>query len=129
MTKQIMVDIRRQARIQWQEVNLATMTIVWGLFLLLPFAAFQTSVGYRTMARLAPEEAWGIVLIGIGGLALLVRRQRVAQRLTTAVLTALWIAISGGFLLANPASTAAVVYGWIAVQYALLFVWQHREAH
>ena len=42
-------------------------TMVWGIWLLLPFDLFTDIGVYRNLASLAPEWLWGIVAVLLGG--------------------------------------------------------------
>jgi len=45
---------------------MGTYTLVWGLWLAMPWATFNRSPIYEMMNTLAPELVWGLAAMGIG---------------------------------------------------------------
>jgi hypothetical protein len=45
---------------------MGTYTLVWGLWLAMPWATFSRSPIYEMMNTLAPELVWGLAAMGIG---------------------------------------------------------------
>lgn len=47
----------------WIEVFSSLLAWCWGILLILPYDTFGSTLSYRTMAFLAPEESWGFLFI------------------------------------------------------------------
>jgi hypothetical protein len=58
--------VRRDAVWAIHMLSAAILLLPWGLWLILPFHAFSSGPGYRTLDVLAPEFVWGVVFSMIG---------------------------------------------------------------
>ena len=95
------------------ELFSAITALGWGVLLLLPYDTFGSSSIYVTMSALAPEELWGIALLGGGFLQLAaVLHGKISPRKLTAMFaTASWAFIAAMFASSSIYSTGVVVYG------------------
>lgn len=53
------------------EIQGATFKIVWGIWLMLPFSTFKDLAVYDALAKVAPESAWGFIVMTLGILHLM----------------------------------------------------------
>ena len=112
----LILHIRKHFRVRATEWMLSGVMLLWGLLLLRPGMTFSAPA-YAELARLAPEETWGLACLGIGGLRLMVlvingaMRPSPHLRAFLALVSALfWYQLSVGFLLADGNGTAIAVY-------------------
>lgn len=95
------------------EYFLAYQSLVWGLWLLLPFSSFGVVPNAFTVLGLIPEPAWGLIFAGHGCayLAALWRgRIDLCQR-GALVTVWLWSTVLVSLLLTIPLATSTPVYG------------------
>lgn len=95
----------------------------WGLQLLMPWNTFGTGIGYRALAQLMPEWAWGALLVWVGLTKIgsyLVDHYRVRMAATLGA-TMIWTFLSVAFGVGNPYGTGVVVYPVLAFVSALIF--------
>lgn len=88
------------------ELYSASVALVWGVWLLGPWATFGSSPAYRAMADIAPEWTWGAVFAA-AGLWQVSRRDRGPAALLIAVL---WSFVSAMFIAANWRGVPTVTY-------------------
>jgi len=98
------------------EVTSAVLAWAWGLMLLAPHDTFADVPGYRLMAAFAPEWAWGLFYLAVGGLQSLAMCGNVNKLRFPAAIVALvgWTAAACTFLVVNPYTHAPIVYGVLA---------------
>ena len=105
---------------------LTIVAMVWGLWLLAPWATFTASPTFAALSALVPEELLGAVLAGLGclrGVALLLPGEHRTFRAACALLcSAAWMFVAGALIYSSPASTAAVTYPLYAVTSAWVYV-------
>lgn len=99
-------------------IHMALCAVVaWlALVLALPGATFATSMSYRLMAALAPEQAWSgvfacVAVVGVLGLA---ARSRVLLLAGVLVLSTTHGVVALCLVVANPLSIATGAYGVLA---------------
>lgn len=105
------------------EVSSGLLMFGWGLQLMLPWSTFTSAIGYQAMSALAPEAAWGGLLLWVGftqvGSYLLNHwRVRIASSLGAVML---WAFLGVLFGLSNPQGTGIVVYPFLAATTAWVF--------
>lgn len=95
------------------ELALSLEMLVVGLWFLDPFYdTFGASVSYEMMGRIAPENAWGILLVLVSSLHLyaLVAQLSFARRLWLSLTTFLWVFIAFSFLISNVQALGGVLF-------------------
>jgi Na+-driven multidrug efflux pump len=120
-----LVDIVRYCRTDGMELNLGVLGLIWGAVMLNPLAAaFASTPSYATMARLAPEWAWGLgaLLVGVGALAALLFDGARWRRIAMFAGLAYWLFVASTFALGNIDSAGWVVYGLIACYHGHAFL-------
>lgn len=106
------------------EFGNALLACAWGLWLLLPWASWGSSIIYRPLLLLAPEHAWGIVYAAIGGAHMAVALSDWYQwrRWFSFISVIKWTLVVALFAIGHLHATATVVYGAIAVASAWVFI-------
>lgn len=94
------------------EVVTAIQSILWGIWLLLPYDTFGSSRVYSVMATVAPEIWWGtfFLFIGMFQLILVHLRKRNSRRLLALAMLFSWTFADIGFWLSGSSSAAAITY-------------------
>lgn len=110
--------------LRYVEYLLASLAISWGGWLLLPWAAFPSTVTYAVMHAFAPEAVWGGALAGSGValLAGLLLQSYPLRRRALVVMFILWLMVWLALLFGNWRSTATAVYIHAAVFCALAYL-------
>lgn len=110
--------------LRYVEYLLASLAISWGGWLLMPWAAFPSTITYRVMHAIAPEEVWGGGLALSGGLLLcgLIRQSYRVRRRALIVMFLMWLAVWLALMIGNWRSTATAVYIHAAVFCALAYL-------
>jgi hypothetical protein len=116
---------------------LAGVMVSWGWRVLQPGEMFAATPAFREMARMAPEEVWGLaaIVIGLVRLAALVINGTFASTwygrwsphvrgVMSALSMFIFVSISIGLWLSGAENTGMAVYPWLAV----LDFWNVRRA-
>lgn len=105
------------------EYFLAYQSLVWGLWLLLPFSSFGQIPDAFTVLGLIPEWAWGALFAGhgIAYLVVLPRGRPDLCRRAALILGWLWLTVLVSLLLTIPLATSTPVYGLYVVACAWVF--------
>ncbi len=105
-------------RMRHTEYLLASIALWWGVWLISPFwESFPTTPAFRVMAAIAPEWAWGVVMLSIGGL-LIVGLRRVdypLRRVALLIMALLWMAIWVALLMGNWRGPGTILYIHLSV--------------
>jgi hypothetical protein len=107
-----------------------SLSMLFGLVLINPFVeTFASSRGYSFMSSVMPETAWGALLVGIALCQFwTITEQHLEGRRNVALLSmGVWLFISWGFLISNPAGTGWPVYGLLAY-HSLRIYWKGRRS-
>lgn len=105
------------------EVAYGVLMLGWGVQLILPWETFASAPGYRVLAQVMPEVAWGVLLIWVGVTkigAYLLDQRRVRMMATIGAMM-IWTFLSVAFGWANPYGTGIVVYPTLAFTSAVIF--------
>lgn len=107
------------------ELIFGSSSVLWGTFLLLPIDTFASTPSFRTMATF-PEWAWGFCLALLGILQFMGATYDQARIRQAAAfgLIALWGFVAISLLLANPASTGPIAYGWTFTGSEIIVYWR-----
>ncbi len=94
------------------ELYMAARTLAWGIVLVSPSNAFNSSIAYRTMRDVAPESVWGIFALVIGTLLIVSNLfdSFTFRRVALFLIIIQWSIITIGFLIAGVITTALSVY-------------------
>lgn len=100
-----------------EEARHVTVTFIWGLWLVLPYKTFVSSISFREMMKVAPEQVWGVAIMAIALLHLgaIVRGNLWQRRIFCYITAGLWVYLTVLFFLSNPGSTAVPIYGMTAL--------------
>ena len=116
----------RARRLEW---SISIFTVIFGLWLMLPFNSMATP-GYSTVLALLQEFEWGIVyaVTGVCHMTALHVNGRGAwtpfARLAALIINSqVLLAMSMGFAHGNPFGTATVTYGLLAVVFCGPAIW------
>ena len=96
------------------ETILASSALSWGIWLLLPFNTYGSSVTFSVLADIAPEWVVGSAMF-LAGLLLFVggvRQSYCLRRWSLVAIALMWAILWMAFLLGNWRSTATVTYIW-----------------
>lgn len=95
------------------EAFLAAQSLVWGLWLLMPWSAFDVVPEAYTVLGLVPETIWGVLFAGHGTVHLwaLWRAYPTLCRDAARWLAVLWSAVLVSLLLTIPLAVSTPVYG------------------
>lgn len=108
------------------QMLLSLFAVVWGLWLLLPFAAFASASIFGRLHALADEDWWGSGVLVLGALSLWATwyGHHHARRWTLLALALWWGLVSMLFIQGEPRNTSTVVYPALALLhiYAYLLV-------
>jgi hypothetical protein len=106
------------------EYFLAYQSLVWGLWLLLPFGSFDAVPNAFTVLGLIPEPVWGVLFAAHGAVYLgVLWRRRVDLCRRAALVTAwLWLTVLVSLLLTIPLATSTPVYAGYAIACAVVYV-------
>lgn len=90
----------------------AVQSMLFGLWLILPFDTFDSGSVFDIMSQIAPEVFWGILMTILGVSQLyVVHLKRVIYRIwVTRIMLPVWLIIDLSFLLSRTASSASVTY-------------------
>lgn len=118
------------------EVFNSTLSIAWGLWLLMPMDSFHSSIpGLALMGVFAPEPAWGVIIlvIGLWQIAAVYVGNRTRRRIGMIISAAMWTFIATFVTLANPHSTGTVVYSMLALSQCAIYLcagarWTHLSS-
>ena len=106
------------------EIILAFHSTTLGLYLLLPFDTFGSSPSFAIMAAIAPEWAWGSVILACGlGLLAAMWIGSVHWRLRILILLAhLWLIIAVAVAVANYRSSGVISYVFFCIIYIATYL-------
>lgn len=102
---------------QATEAQSAIIAVGLGAALLNPWNdTFGSGVGFRAMAALAPEWAWGLLLFWLGFIQIVVMIKRIhwRRRAGMFVLSCLWAFLAMMFYWSNPSGWGLVLFGVLA---------------
>lgn len=90
----------------------AVQSMLFGLWLVLPFDTFGSGSVFDVMHQIAPEDWWGILMMALGIAQLLsVHMKHIEYRIwVTRVMLPVWLIIDASFLLSRTASSASITY-------------------
>lgn len=90
----------------------AVQSMLFGLWLILPFDTFDSGSVFDIMSKIAPEVFWGVLMTILGVSQLyVVHLKRVIYRIwVTRIMLPVWLIIDLSFLLSRTASSASVTY-------------------
>lgn len=90
----------------------AVQSMLFGLWLILPFDTFESGSVFDIMHQIAPEVFWGILMTILGVSQLyVVHLKRVIYRIwVTRIMLPVWLIIDLSFLLSRTASSASITY-------------------
>lgn len=114
------------------ELFVSALALVWGLFLVNPYVnTFAVGVGWRAMAELAPEWAWGLgaLLTGAAGILGLGNDLRRVRRYAAFLHAVAWAFISTMMVTSNALGTGWVTYGMVAAGSLIVFLRLGRRTH
>lgn len=103
--------------IEMVEIMSGIAALCWGLWLANPtLNSFTSSDTFDTMAMIAPEAIWGsaMILVGFFQVESVLSHQIPRRKVTSFLLSIMWLFITILFGVANLASTAVVIYGTFA---------------
>lgn len=103
--------------IELVEIMSGFAALCWGIWLVNPaFNTFATSTTFDNMAMLAPEWLWGMCMlaIGIAQVESVISHTLKRRKMSSLILSIMWMFITTIFLYSNIASTAGVIYGTFA---------------
>lgn len=103
--------------IELVEIMSGIAAVSWGVWLINPaLDTFITSYTFYTMAAVAPEWLWGtcMIVIGVAQVESVISHKLVRRKVSSLMLSIMWMFISAVFLYANVASTAGVIYSVFA---------------
>lgn len=106
-------------------VLLAVYTIVWGVWLVLPFwDVFSQAQLYSEMANVAPEISWGSTAIISGGITMLglVRNNYWYERLGVGLTTWHWFMVAIFYFLGDWANTGGITAMFLVCYSAYIFL-------
>lgn len=94
------------------ETITAVQSMLFGLWLVLPFNTFNSGNVFDIMNQIAPESVWGILMMVLGIAQLYtVHTKRVVYRIwATRIMLPVWVIIDLSFLLSLTASSASITY-------------------
>lgn len=94
------------------ETITAVQSMLFGMWMLLPFETFDSGGVFNTMAMIAPESAWGVVMAVVGAYQLYaVHSRKIGRRIwITRIMLPIWIIVDLSFFLSRIASSATITY-------------------
>ena len=104
------------------EVSITSLSLWWGIILILPFHTFSTSDSYAAMQQIAEENVWAVfmLLLGTVQLAGMVFDRFHLKRTGLLIATFIWFFIASMFAMGTPITTATGTYvimgclsGWL----------------
>ena len=102
---------------------LGAFSLTWGAFLVSPWVdTFDSSPLYGTLVVVAPETAWGLLAMVVGGWKIYHAFRPVSRGAVWAswLSVFMWSFIVAGFAVSARLTTALPVYGWVLVWNAWL---------
>lgn len=103
--------------IELVEIMSGFAALCWGIWLINPLLnTFITSDTFDTMAMIAPEWLWGLsmVTIGFAQVESVISHKLARRKISSLILSVMWMFITTIFLYSNIASTAGIIYGTFA---------------
>lgn len=91
------------------------LTLLWGLWLALPFPTFQSARGLSVLATLASESMWAALFILVGWKLRRSCKIKKLKDIRDSMFGAfiLWLLTTCTIIVSNPIGTGTVVYGFI----------------
>ncbi|MEI7772628.1 MAG: hypothetical protein WCI67_21740 [Chloroflexales bacterium] len=110
------------------ELVLALILVQWGLVLALPGDSFGAPVYRALQATGVPEVVMGLaaIAVGLGQVVALASRRRTPRVVGSALAGCCFFAITSAILVVEPVSTAAALYGTLALASAVIYI-RHRD--
>lgn len=111
MLKRMMWKIALTDTIPVESIT-AVQSMLFGLWLILPFDTFGSGSVFDIMRQIAPETTWGVLMMILGVAQLyVVHVKKVLYRIwVTRIMLPIWVIIDLSFLLSRTASSASVTY-------------------
>jgi len=111
MLKRMMWKIALTDTIPVESIT-AVQSMLFGLWLILPFDTFSSGSVFDIMNQIAPESIWGVLMMVLGITQLYtVHTKRVFYRIwATRIMLPVWVIIDLSFLLSRTASSASITY-------------------
>lgn len=134
MLKRMMWKIALTDTIPVESIT-AVQSMLFGLWLILPFDTFGSGSVFDIMRQIAPETTWGVLMMILGVAQLyVVHVKKVLYRIwVTRIMLPVWVIIDLSFLLSRTASSASITYfvfvmcsAWSLISLALR---QNRGCH
>ncbi|MGM7682873.1 hypothetical protein ACSVDA_12040 [Cytobacillus sp. Hm23] len=94
------------------EIATISLSLYWGVVLLLPWDTFKSSHSYLAMSEIGTEIEWAIFMTFIGSvqfLSMIINNYNF-KRLSLIIATGVWFFVSSMFALSNPVSIAVGTY-------------------
>ena len=90
----------------------AVQSMLFGLWLILPFDTFDSGSVFDIMGQIAPETTWGILMtiLGVSQLYVVHLKRAIYRIWVTRIMLPVWLIIDLSFLLSRTASSASVTY-------------------
>lgn len=103
------------------------IAIAWGLTLLIPGNTFGNAKGYSIMAKIAPEEIWGLFPVLFSVVYFATIKSQTMRKILTFTMMIFWLVVAISIFSANNLSTATASYIGYAVLSAFSFLRVGRE--
>ena len=106
---------------QTLETIMGAQSVLWSMWLLLPYRTFESSTVYTVMASVANEEVWGSYFLLLGAIQLFAmhRLSRKIRTMVSFVMMFSWIFMDWGFWASGSSSAAAITY----MMFVLIAIW------
>jgi hypothetical protein len=107
------------------EYLLAFAALIWGLVVFNPWSdAFTSSITFVSMAKVASELTWGILLtsIGVSGIITTKCGHVLSRQIYLLLNMSIWIVLSVFYFLGNPQGTGFIPYAILAMIAFTIFI-------